>query len=78
MVLNFPIYTRPDGITNIDGGVDYIQRNARVMIELINYINANKVGNQELVVIGPSMGGLITRMALRYMEMNGMDHKTRL
>lgn len=78
VVLNFPIYTRPDGVTNIDGGVDYIQRNARVMIELINYINANKVGNQELVVIGPSMGGLITRMALRYMEMNGMNHKTRL
>lgn len=78
VVLNFPIYTRPDGVTNVDGGVDYIQRNARVMIELINYINANKVGNQELVVIGPSMGGLITRMALRYMEMNGMNHKTRL
>ena len=78
VVLNFPLYTRPDGITNIDGGVDYIQRNARVLIELINYINANKVGDQELVIIGPSMGGLISRMALRYMEMNGMDHKTRL
>ena len=78
VVLNFPQYTRPDGITNIDGGVDYIQRNARVMIELINYLNANKVGNQELVIIGPSMGGLISRYALRYMEMNGMDHKTRL
>ncbi|WP_221259054.1 hypothetical protein [Flavobacterium okayamense] len=78
VVLNFPQYTRPDGITNIDGGVDYIQRNARVMIELINYLNANKVGNQELVIIGPSMGGLISRYALRFMEMNGMDHKTRL
>ena len=78
VVLNFPKYTRPDGTTVIDGGVDYIQRNAKVMVELINYINANKVGNQELVVIGPSMGGLITRHALRYMEMNGMDHKTRL
>ncbi len=78
VVLNFPIYTRPDGLTNVDGGVDYIQRNARVLIELINYINANKVGDQELVIIGPSMGGLISRMALRYMEMNGMDHKTRL
>ena len=78
VVLNFPIYTRPDGITNVDGGVDYIQRNARVLIELINYINANKVGDQELVIIGPSMGGLISRMALRYMEMNGMDHQTRL
>lgn len=78
VVLNFPIYTRPDGTTNIDGGVDYVQRNARVLIELINYINANKVGDQELVIIGPSMGGLISRMALRYMEMNGMDHQTRL
>ncbi|MEZ4853446.1 hypothetical protein [Flavobacterium sp.] len=78
VVLNFPQYTRPDGVTNIDGGVDYIQRNARVLIELINYLNANKVGNQELVVIGPSMGGLISRYALRYMEMNGMNHHTRL
>lgn len=78
VVLNFPQYTRPDGITNIDGGVDYIQRNARVMMELINYLNANKVGNQELVIIGPSMGGLISRYALRYMEMNGMEHHTRL
>ena len=78
VVLNFPQYTRPDGITNIDGGVDYIQRNARVMMELINYLNANKVGNQELVIIGPSMGGLISRYALRYMEMNGMNHETRL
>lgn len=78
VVLNFPQYTRPDGVTNIDGGVDYIQRNARVMMELINYLNANKVGNQELVIIGPSMGGLISRYALRYMEMNGMDHHTRL
>jgi hypothetical protein len=60
VVLNFPQYTRPDGTTVIDGGVDYIQRNAKVMVELINYINANKVGNQELVVIGPSMGGFAT------------------
>lgn len=81
VVLNFPQYTRADNgtdPTDIDGGVDYIQRNARVMMELINYLNANKVGNQELVIIGPSMGGLISRYALRYMEMNGMDHQTRL
>lgn len=78
VVLNFPQYTRPSTTTTIDGGVDYIQRNARVMMELINYLNANKVGNQELVIIGPSMGGLISRYALRYMEQNGMDHKTRL
>jgi len=76
VALNFPEYTT-DGNT-IDGGADYIQRNAMVLIELINQINAQKVGNQELVVIGPSMGGLISRYALSYMEQNGLAHDTRL
>src|SRR5690606_39829752 len=35
-------------------------------------------GIEENVVIGPSMGGLISRYALRYMEQNSMDHDTRL
>ena len=78
VVLNFPQYTRPDGVTVVDGGVDYIQRNARVLIELINHLNTIKVGNQEIVIIGPSMGGLISRYALRYMEINNLPHHTRL
>ncbi len=76
VALNFPQY-----ITNgkeIDGGADYIQRNAFVLIELLNTINGLKVGNEELVVIGPSMGGLIARYALAYMEQNSMDPETRL
>ncbi len=76
VALNFPQYTT-DG-NAIDGGADYIQRNAMVLIELINQINAQKVGNHELVVIGPSMGGLISRYALSYMEQNSLDHETRL
>lgn len=77
VILNFPIYTRT---TNemVDGGADFIQRNAFVLVELINQINAQKVGNEELVIIGPSMGGLISRYALRYMEQNSLDHETRL
>jgi hypothetical protein len=78
VLLNFPTYTRPNTTTVVDGGVDFIQRNAFVLVSLINQINAQKVGNQKNVVIGPSMGGLISRYALRYMEMNNLNHDTRL
>jgi pimeloyl-ACP methyl ester carboxylesterase len=78
IILNFPTYTRPSTTTVIDGGVDYIQRNAMIFVELLNQINAQKVGTEKNVVIGPSMGGLIARYALRYMEMNSLNHDTRL
>lgn len=78
VVLNFPVYTRAsDGVT-IDGGVDFIERNAMLLVELINIINAQKVGIEENVIIGPSMGGLISRFALNYMENQNMPHDTRL
>lgn len=76
VILNAPQYTT-DG-KDIDGGADYIQRNAFVLIELINLINAQKVGDEELVILGPSMGGLIARYALAYMEQNSLDAETRL
>lgn len=80
IVLNFEAqYLSPsDGTTPILGGADYIQRNAFTMVELINLINGMKTGSEENVVIGPSMGGLISRYALRYMEQNALDHETRL
>jgi len=78
VLLNFPVYTRVSDNVTVDGGVDYIQRNAMVLAELINQINTQKVGNEELVIIGPSMGGLISRYALSYMEQNSLDHETRL
>ena len=79
IILNFPTYTRPSTTTVIDGGVDFIQRNAMILVALINQINSQKVGTQKNVVIGPSMGGLIARYALRYMEMNPpLNHDTRL
>ncbi|WP_432410909.1 T9SS type A sorting domain-containing protein [Rasiella sp. SM2506] len=76
VVLNAPVYTT--GGKEIDGGGDFIQRNAMVLIELINFLNEEKVGNEELVVLGPSMGGLIARYGLAFMEQNSMPHETRL
>ncbi len=79
VILNFPTYTSSsDGTTVIDGGADFIQRNAFILVKLLNTINALKVGSEQNVIIGPSMGGLISRYALRYMEQNAMDHETRL
>jgi len=71
------------GSTLVDGGVDFMERNAMLLIDLINTLNGpvengGKVGNEELVIIGPSMGGLISRYALNYMENNAIDHETRL
>jgi len=77
VVLNFPQYSPADGVV-IDGGADFIQRNAMILVELISQINAQKIGTEKNVVIGPSMGGLISRYALRYMEQNEMEHDTRL
>jgi pimeloyl-ACP methyl ester carboxylesterase len=76
VILNAPVYTT-DGKT-IDGGGDYIQRNAMVLVAMIQQLNADKVGDNELVVLGPSMGGLIARYALSYMENNSLDPETRL
>lgn len=76
VVLNAPLYNT-DG-KDIDGGADYIQRNAMVLIALIQKLNTDKVGDAKLVVLGPSMGGLIGRYALAYMENNSLDPETRL
>ncbi len=59
-------------------GADYVQRNSMLLVELINRVNQNKVGNEEIVIIGPSMGGQIARYALSYMEHNDLNHCVRL
>jgi len=58
-------------------GADYMQRNAMVLVKLIQWINAHKCSEDELVIIGPSMGGQVLRYALCYMEKYSMPHCTR-
>lgn len=59
----------------VKGGTDYIERNAMVLVKLIEMVNASKSNNAEPTkVIGFSMGGLVARYALRYMELNSIPH----
>jgi triacylglycerol esterase/lipase EstA (alpha/beta hydrolase family) len=56
-----------------DGGADYIERNALALVKLINILNQRLQQNgstEKISIVGPSMGGLISRYALAYMEKN--------
>ncbi|MEV5570266.1 hypothetical protein AB0L06_09455 [Spirillospora sp. NPDC052269] len=54
----------------------YIQANAGVAASCVYRANAERIGDERLVVGGISMGGLITRYALARLEHNGIDHET--
>jgi len=70
-------------LVDFNVGDDYIERNAMLVVQVLNDINARmrrartaKDANQ-IVVIGPSMGGLVTKYALKYMERNHIKHNVR-
>lgn len=70
----------PSGKT-IDGGADYIERNAMAHIALYQYLNKEVFDNgssEKLIIMGPSMGGQISRYALAYMEEHNLPHNTKL
>lgn len=50
-------------------GEDFIERNAYFLQQVIREVNALKVGDEENVIMGVSMGGIVTRYALRDMEL---------
>ncbi|MCO6462254.1 MAG: T9SS type A sorting domain-containing protein [Saprospiraceae bacterium] len=70
-----------------DGGSDYTERNAMLMVKLIQMVNAELAINsstEKLCILGPSGGGQVTRYALAYMEKQhaasvpDMEHNTRV
>jgi hypothetical protein len=65
-------------VLNFTDGVDYIQKNAFVLVELIQQIQAMAAPDKDVVIVGASMGGLVTRYALSYMEHNSIYHRVRL
>ncbi|MEW7278602.1 T9SS type A sorting domain-containing protein [Aquimarina sp. 2201CG1-2-11] len=52
--------------------------NVAVVKDLIKKINAQKEGNFESIVIGESMGGLLSRVALKELENENYDHQVGL
>ncbi|MBL7837083.1 MAG: hypothetical protein JNM67_06180, partial [Bacteroidetes bacterium] len=58
-------------------GADYIENNAMLLVELIKRVNFIKCSDEEISIIGASMGGLVTRFALTYMEKHNMPHCVR-
>ena len=51
----------------------YIQANAEFLIDVIERVNNAKITDEQNVLIGASMGGIVSRFALAKME---QDHKT--
>ncbi len=81
----------PEQFSNslLDHGYDFIAYNwtdptqdvetsSQEVIDLINAVNQHKTGNFENIVIGESMGGIATRLALKTMENNDVDHEVGL
>ena len=60
-----------------DGARD-IRENAALVEKIIHLCNANKNSNESIVVAGASMGGLISRYALRSVEIQNKQHCARL
>lgn len=59
-------------------GSDYIERNALALEEVIRHVNSHKSGTAQNVVWGFSMGGLVSRYALKNMELKSENHQVRL
>jgi hypothetical protein len=57
---------------------DLIENNAQVLKTLITELNTLKTGHFENIVIGESMGGLVSRIALAQMEADNIDHEVGL
>lgn len=64
-------------VLNFRDAVDSIQRNAMVAVELLQQVQATIEPDRTIALAGASMGGLIGRYALAYMETNGLPHRVR-
>jgi hypothetical protein len=54
-----------------------IQRNAFVLTELLAQVNATIAAGKTSALVGASMGGLVSRYALAWLEDQGLDHRVR-
>ena len=58
-------------------GADYMENNAMLVVKFIQMLNQKKCSDEEIVLVGASMGGVIAKYALSYMEKNKLPHCVR-
>jgi hypothetical protein len=56
---------------------EYIQRNAFVLVDLLHQVQAQIGPSDDYPLVGASMGGLVSRYALAWMENNADPHRVR-
>ena len=62
-------------------GVADMRKNSKLLKSVIQWVNSQKASNgiiEKNVLLGRSMGGVIARYTLRKMELDNIDHDTRL
>lgn len=64
-------------VLNFNDSTDDIRRNAMILVELLRQVGVAQPDGRDKVVIGASMGGLLTRYALAWMEQQGLDANAR-
>lgn len=66
---------------DFEKGADYMQKNALVVIKLINKINQLKYQSgscEPNIIVGASMGGQVAKYALSFMEKNHLEHDSKM
>lgn len=64
-------------VLNFHESTDDIRRNAMILVELLRQVGVAQPDQRDRIVIGASMGGLVARYALTYMEQQGLDANVR-
>jgi hypothetical protein len=72
---------RADGfdavVLNFNDSTDDMRRNAMILAELLHQVELAQPDGRDKIVIGASMGGLVSRYALAWLEHQGVDHNAR-
>ena len=64
-------------VLNFTESTDYIQRNGLLLATLLEQINSLLPEGESYPLIGASMGGLVSRYALAWLEQQGIDPRVR-
>lgn len=64
-------------VINFDAATDYLQRNAFVVAEALQQVRSMTSGPADIALVGASMGGLLARYAVTWLEDQAIDPHVR-